>query len=270
MDTDFELTRVSDTERKDSEGFDDYFYSSDYTRLIKCPPCPEFEDDGVFCTYDFTQVQVICDNACDIDTCGLFSDGLVQVELPEGITHLGSHAFKGRDLSWVELPKSLKFIGKDPFALTSTFNLFSKNDNFTKDKNGNLYDIANKRLIHNIKSKGTVEIPSDILSIDEYAFSRKEGEPHVKSYYKYNPGSIEKDTLAVVIPSSVDSIGDYAFENCNVRTVTFMGNPKMIGTNIFKGCFLLEKICVPFGFKDFFLQVFADHSEIIDDGWHEK
>ena len=270
MNTDFELTRVTDSERKDSEGYDDYFYSNDYSKLIKCPPSPEFEDDGVFCTYDFTQVQIICDNACDIDSCGLFLDGLVQVKLPEGITHLGSHVFKGRNLSWVELPKSLKFIGKDPFALTSTFNLFSKNVNFIIDKNGNLYDLANKRLIHNTKNEGTIEIPNNILSIDEYAFSRKKGEPYVKSYYNNNPKRIEQDTLAIVIPSSVDSIGDCAFENCNVRRVTFMGKPNKIGTNIFKGCFLLEKICVPSGSKDFFLQAFADHSEIIDDRWPER
>ena len=123
--TDSELTKVTKEELANIDGYDENVYSSDYKRLIRCTPCPE-ENNFLMCEYDFSGVTIICDNACSDKTCGWFYlDKEIDVKLPEGITHIGDFAFKGRDIDWLEIPRSLTYMGRDPFALSSVYRVFA-------------------------------------------------------------------------------------------------------------------------------------------------
>lgn len=249
-----ELTKVTKEDLAVSHKSDDYVYSADWKRLINFPPIPE---DGKFYkgTYHISSsTKVICDNACDIDRCGwLFTDVDIDIRIPEGVTHLGDFVFRGRKLDIVEIPRSLSYIGKNPFALTSLWKIINHNQKFVF-RNDSLIDSEIGKLIHNISDEGDVVIDDDIKSIGEYSFSRD------KVHYRTE----EDKDLVITIPSTVQEIGDNAFENSNVASVIFLGMPKKIGKDIFKGCSLLKEIHVHIGFVDVFKKVLHKYNNLID------
>ena len=94
-----------------------------------------------------SSTKVICDNACDIDHCNwLFTDVAIEIRIPEGVTHLGDFVFRGRKLDIVEIPRSLSYIGKNPFALTSIWKIINHNQKFIL-RNDSLIDIEIGKLI---------------------------------------------------------------------------------------------------------------------------
>ena len=253
-----ELTKVTKEDLAESHKSDDYVYSADWKRLISFPPIPE---EGKFYkgTYHISSsIKVICDNACDIDHCGwLSTDVDIDIRIPEGVTHLGDYVFRGRKLDIVEIPRSLSYIGKNPFALTSLWKIINHNQRFVLC-NDSLIDSEIGKLIHNISDEGDVVIDEDIKSIGEYSFSRDK-EPNIY-YYRTE----EDKDLVITIPSTVQEIGDSAFENSKVASVIFLGMPKLIGKNIFKGCTLLKEIHVPIGLVDAFKKVLHNYDNLID------
>ena len=253
-----ELTKVTKEDIVESHKSDDYVYSADWKRLISFPPIPE---EGKFYngTYHISSsTKVICDNACDIDHCSwLSTDVGIDIRIPEGVTHLGDYVFRGRKLDIVEIPRSLSYIGKNPFALTSLRKIINHNQRFVLC-NDSLIDSEIGKLIHNISDEGDVVIDEDIKSIGEYSFSR-DNEPNIY-YYRTE----EDKDLVITIPSTVQEIGDYAFENSKVASVIFLGMPKLIGKDIFKGCTLLKEIHVPIGLVDAFKKVLHNYDNLID------
>lgn len=253
-----ELTKVTKEDLAESIKNDDYVYSADRKRLISFPPIPE---EGKFYngTYHISSsIKVICDNACDIDHCGwLSTDVVIDLKIPEGVTHLGDYVFRGRKLDIVEIPRSLSYIGKNPFALTSLMTIKNHNHRFILC-NDSLIDSEIGKLIHNISNEGDVVIDESIKSIGEYSFSRDE-EPNINYY------DTEEDIdLVITIPSTVQEIGDSAFENSKVASVIFLGMPKSIGKDIFKGCTLLKEIHVPIGLVEAFKKVLHNYDNLID------
>ncbi|SDN81421.1 Leucine rich repeat-containing protein [Prevotella communis] len=257
--TDSELTKVSQEELSNIDEFDENVYSSDYKRLIRCTPCPE-ENNFLVCEYDFSEVSVICDYACSDKTCGYFYlDKEIEVNLPEGITHIGDFAFKGRNIDWLEIPHSLTYMGRDPFALSSIYRIENKNEIFVV-RDGSIIDTQENKLIHNISSEGKVTIPDGVVEIGEYSFSRLEM-PMKRDTYSHKK---EKD-LTLIIPSTVHTIGDHAFQRNNLKSITFIGIPETIGEAIFEECTLLETIYVPKGAKAKFSELLPEYASIIDE-----
>lgn len=252
-----ERTKVTKEDLAISHKSDGYVYSADRKRLISFPFIPE---DGEFYTGTYhisSSTKVICDNACDIDHCSwLFTDVAIEIRIPEGVTHLGDFVFRGRKLDIVEIPRSLSYIGKNPFALTSIWKIINHNQKFIL-RNDSLIDIEIGKLIHNISDEGDVVIDDDIKSIGEYSFSRDE------DYYR-TIRTEEDEDLVITIPSTVQEIGDNAFENSNVASVIFLGMPNTIGKDIFKGCSLLKEIHVHIGFVDVFKKVLHKYNNLID------
>ena len=250
---DTELTKVSQKDLDESNEHNDYIYSHDWKRLISCPPQLE-EDDFNDGTYDFSGVKIICDNACDIDHCSWSSKDVdINIKIPEGVTHIGDFAFKGRKLGIVEIPNSLTYMGKNPFALTCLWKIINHNQKYTLH-NENLVDTECGKIIHNIAYTGQIIIDDDIKIIGEYSFSRDE-----------MPSIDEEDgELSIIIPSTVQEIGENAFENSNISSIIFLGMPKKLGNDIFKGCFYLEKIHVPNGLAEAFKNALPDNADLID------
>lgn len=253
-----ELTKVTKEDLAESHKSDDYVYSADWKRLISFPPIPE---EGRFYKGTFhisSSTKVICDNACDIDHCGwLSTDVDIDIRIPEGVTHLGDYVFKGRKLDIVEIPRSLNYIGKNPFALTSLWKIINHNQRFVL-RNNSFVDLELGKLIHNISDNGLIVIEKDIISIGEYSFSRNE-EPNIY-YYRAE----DEEDLVITVPSTVREIGDNAFENSKVSTIIFLGLPQKIGKDIFKGCTLLKDIHVPIGLVETYKEVLHDNANLID------
>ena len=255
-----ELTKVTQKDLDEAiTDVYDYVYSSDGKRLLSCHPVPK-EVDSWGDTYIFSlETPIICDNACDINHCSwMYLDEEFDVKLHTGVTHLGDYAFKGRELRFVKIPSTLIYMGANPFALTCPRKYTIDNNRKYVFRNGNLIDIEQKKLIHNISIGGEIVIDEDVNEIGEYAFSRREFS------YNYNDDG-EVEGLSIIIPSTIQTIGNNAFENCDVLTVIFLGFPQSIGTHLFMGCELLEKIHVPYGMGEDFRKALPDVSEYIDD-----
>lgn len=261
---DSELTKINKEEREriskgDPNGY--IYCASNYRKLLCCNK-PSFGDDiDDFLSYKIRldDVNIISDYACSENYCSfLFVDYSIDIGIPEGITHIGDYAFKGRNLSYVRIPKSLVYLGKNPFAQTDLFNVESFNDRFVVIDNC-IIDINESKLIHNVVDNGVFTIPSDIREIGEYSFSRKD--VLNKKWFM----DIKENTMEVVVSSAVQKIGDYAFKNCNIRSITFLGKPLSIGLSVFENCTYLEKIFVPQGTKPFFMGLLHEYADKIDD-----
>lgn len=255
---DLEITKVTKEDLAESNRRDDYIYSADWKRLISFPPIPE---EGKFNTGSFhisSSTKIICDNACDINHCGWLSKDVdIDIRIPEGVTHLGDYVFKGRNLYIVEIPRSLTYIGKNPFALTSLWKIINHNQRYEL-RDDSYIDTEHGRLIHNISDHGKIVIEDDIKIIGEYSFSRNE------KLNIYSCRTEDEDDLVITIPSTVREIGDYAFENSRVSVVIFLGLPHKIGKEIFKGCTLLKAIHVPVGLEEPYKHVLHENANLID------
>ena len=75
----------------------------------------------------------------------------------------------------------------------------------------------------------TIEIPTNVTTIEDYAFS-------------------ESSLTTIVIPSNVTKIGKYAFMSCkNLTTVTLNAKISLIAEGLFSQCSELARITIPSG-----------------------
>ena len=158
---------------------------------------------------------------------------LTRIEIPSSITSIGGWAFSGcTSLTSIEIPSSVTSIGTYAF--------------------GNCTNLTR------------IEIPSSVTSIGTYAFSwcvslnsinvdksnqeysSEDGILFDKGKTKlitYPAGKKEKEYN---IPSSVTSIGDYAFDNCTSLTrIEIPSSVTSIGREAFEKCERLTSIEIP-------------------------
>ena len=230
---------------KPIESFEEYEdewgakYSYDKKRLFKIglPRGYGFSFRGNVVYEHEKGIKVICDNAY---SKLLWPKSMAQLgmpnlilELPESLYAIGDYAFKGLsfNLKFV-IPKSLVYIGKDPFALTENVRLWKSESPFFVTDNMSIYTKGMNKIIHEFCDNFYwYRIPDSVKIIGEFSFSRK---------------SLKKDIAHYIsIPDSVIRIEDYAFMNCNLVEIRMPRNIEYIGHNIFKNCHNLREIRVP-------------------------
>ena len=176
-------------------------YSIDGKRLLY--------GDELFSDYEIHEgTEIICDNA--------FS----------GIYYLDGSGW--RNLEQIIIPKSIKYIGVNPFAFSSVrlicyspYFVFENNALYTADKELLIgyYGFKNERF----------EMPEGVKTIGNYAFAG-----HGLKYIK--------------ISSTVEVIGDSAFLGCRLlENIEMSKNVKHIGNNAFNNCDKLKNIELPLG-----------------------
>ena len=207
---------------------------------------------------------------CDslTSTGGVFSV-FPKVKIPDSVTYIGGGAFSDcNSLINVEIPDSVTYIGGGAFdgcgKLTRIY-VSQNNENYLSE-GGVLFDKAQTILIKYPEGKSSSEyiIPSSVTSIGYSAFwscdsltdidvsmnneiySSKDGVLFNKTQtilIKYPEG---KSSSEYIIPSSVTSIGNYAFENCgSLTSIRIPDSVTSIGSYAFYGCIWLESIIIP-------------------------
>lgn len=167
---------------------------------------------------------------------------LTEVTIPAGITDIDAQAFYGCErLETADLPDSVERLGGEVFRECRKLKNFNYPKNLKSASSSILYNcelitsvtvpegvttLANYTFADNNYLQ-TVELPSTLKKIDHHAFR---GTP-IKS---------------IVIPDSVEEIGERAFEDCGeLKTVTFPSSLVTVGYAAFIRCGKLEKAELP-------------------------
>ena len=135
---------------------------------------------------------------------------LTEYVVPEGVTEIGSHVFKGcTSLTSVNISESVKVIGKYAFYGCSDLTQITLPEGITKLENG---VFANCGLT-------SIDLPNSITSIGEYTF--------------YDCANL----ASVRIAPGATSIGAGAFKDCNnLKSVIIANSVTTTGKDAFAGC----------------------------------
>lgn len=165
--------------------------------------------------------------------CEKKSSNWVTVTLPESIKSIGNEAFGNSGIKAINIPDSIQLIGEGAFyGCKSCQFKVSPNQAYFATIEGQLYNKTKKELIaySSYGTDGTYRekliIPEGILSIGSYAFAGLEREDNV---------------LYVQLPTTLQTVKDYAFYNAGETAVHFMnlGNTHIttIGNYAFSGVY---------------------------------
>ncbi|MBR4042045.1 MAG: leucine-rich repeat domain-containing protein [Bacteroidaceae bacterium] len=164
---------------------------------------------------------------------------LTSVTLPESLTSIGDYAFSGcSSLSSINIPESVTSIGLGAFfgcaKLTSAkcpvrFRILFPNVDFSVRVGD--FKFLNDTLVGYLGSSNNVVLPQDF-----------QGEK-----YTIGDNAFKNSTItSITIPQGVTSIGNHAFSDCkNLTSITIPEGVKSIGDYAFSGCSSLSSINIP-------------------------
>jgi len=195
--------------------------------------CPESASGSldIPSTYNGLPVSSIGDYAFDSHS------GLTSITIPDSVSSIGDYAFSNcSNLTSITLPDSVTTIGQNAFENTNLQYssvggikyLFSDSYAFLIDGiAGNIYDEDGFIIGFN----RALLIPSDVDG---------------KLVKLIGNNAFENSTLiSITIPDSVSSIGDYAFSNCTgLTSITIPDSVTSIGDYVFSNCSNLTNITI--------------------------
>ena len=147
-------------------------------------------------------------------------NGLTSATIPSSVTSIGNDAFLNcTSLTSVTIPSSVASIGNGAFGVCTGLTAI------TVDA-GNLSYSSNAGVLYNKSQTTLIQCPGGLTS--------------------------------VMIPSSVTSIGAYAFYNCSLTSVTIPGGVTSIGDGAFAGCTGLTSVTIPDGVTSIGYGVFSN------------
>ena len=169
--------------------------------------------------------------------------GCCNTTIPDGIVEIGRSAFGScKKLTEISLPSSIKIIKSGAFKSCENLEKIHLNQGLAEIEASAFYDCKNLRSIY---------IPSSITKIGNYvlqycsnleSITVEEGNPIYDSREGSNALIKTSDNLLLwgckntIIPTSINGIGGYAFQNCTDLTAIDLPNVRTIGGYAFEGC----------------------------------
>ncbi len=134
--------------------------------------------------------------------------------LPNSVTTIEDSAFFGCNISIIELPNSVSYIGEKAFAFSENLEEIRINNEYYTFSNGCLYDSKKTKLLQCIKSESDIIIPNSVKTIGRWAFY----------FYNGDDGSITIP-CTVTIPKTITEIESLAFwiGGLNITNVYYNG-----------------------------------------------
>ena len=181
------------------------------------------------------------------------TSGETEVIIPDGVTKIGSCAFRGRtSLTSITIPDSVTEIGIYAFENTPWF------ENLCENNNG--FGIINNILLEYKGNERDVVIPNSVIKIGGYAFRYCTNLTSVtipNGVTEIKESAFEDCTnlTSITIPNSVTEIGKFAFYKCiSLESITIPNSVTKIEESAFLGCTSLEKVITP----DFEIKIYSD------------
>ena len=185
-------------------------------------------------------------------------DSLTSINIPGGVTSIEDSTFSGCSrLANIEIPSSVTSIGNSAFSSCISLTSINIPEGVTSIGEG---------AFSGCRSLTSIEISSSVISIGNYAFNGCRSltsinvEENNQSYCSEDAILFNKDKTELirypskkvdkqyVIPNSVTSIGNYAFEDCsNLTSIDIPSSVTSIGNSAFAGCSSLTSIEIPEG-----------------------
>lgn len=133
-----------------------------------------------------------------------------RLDLPYSLTSIGNSAFFGCNISIINVPNTVTYIGTNAFAYSENLEeLRMQSNTYYSSLNGNLYNGNQTKLIQYLEDDTTFTIPNSVTTIGEWAF------------YNYN------DSLTTItIPETVTKIESSAFYKCSQLKEVIYGGTK--------------------------------------------
>lgn len=214
---------------------------------------------------------------------GVSSRFLTYVEIPNGVTEIGSFAFSGcKSLKEVIIPNSVTKIGSYSFDGCESLKSIKLPDSVTTIEDSAFSGCNNIESVvipNSVTKIGygafgychrlyNIEIPNSVREIGEYAFDncQKNGAIYINDILFKIKGCCPETVIIqegtriisdgafancttlqnVVIPNSVEKIGNEAFKGCkSLKSIILPDNIKKIGTYAFNDCTSLKEIVFP-------------------------
>ena len=156
---------------------------------------------------------------------------LASITIPEQVTTIGTSAFYACDeLTSITIPKSVSKIETwafDECDKLTEINVDSSNMYYSSE-NGVLFNKDKTELIRCPGGvTGTYTIPDGVTKIGFSAFNSC------------------RDLTSVVIPNTVISIENYAFDNIGITSITIPNSVTSIGSDAFRYCSYLTSVVIP-------------------------
>ena len=195
--------------------------------------------DSVFENKGLTSVS-FPDGLTSIGMNTFKDNNLESLDIPDSVTFIGSYAFSGNSLTSVNIPDSVTDIGDSAFAGNSDLELyiFPSNSNPTVGNNAfpNGYAIITKDVCFAFDATDTGKIndyyDNEGDNTSNLACPRDVVIPQgVTSIGE--TAFVENSLTSVTIPDSVTSIGDQAFYNNSLTSVTIPDSVTSIGDQTF-------------------------------------
>ena len=183
-----------------------------------------------------------------------YCDALTSIIIPESVTSLGNYAFSGcSSLTSITIPDNVTYLGNWVFASCDSL------DSVTI---GNSVTSIGERAFSWCSSLTSVTIPNSVTSIGYSAFYEcsslsqtnyigdiagwcdiKFGDASANPISNsHNLYINDQEIQDLVIPNTVDSIQNYAFDACySLKSVTVSSSVKGIGNSTFQNCCFLKK-----------------------------